>query len=76
MNEKFNHNGKEFEIRTATIADKHCVKVFHNGAQVSVEYSATIDVGFDFFRQNQQKIIDHLKGAAKSDIENGIFLEY
>lgn len=72
-NEKFMHDGKEFEIRTAIIGDHHCVKVFLNGENVSPTYSVDFETHADYFAQHQKRLVDNLKSIAKSDIEQGIY---
>lgn len=75
MSRKFEHDGKVFEIREAVLDGRYCVRVYLGDAQVSPEYSATIEVGQDYFSQHQQRIIDELAKIAESDVRNGIYLQ-
>ncbi len=74
-NEKFTHNGNEFEIRTAMIDGRHCVKVFLDNEGVSHTYSVDFETHTDYFAQYQESLIDNLKKIAKSDIENGMYFK-
>ena len=74
-NEKFTHNGNEFEIRTAMIHGRHCVKVFLDNEVVSPTYSVDFETHADYFAQRQESLIDNLKAIAKSDIENGMYFK-
>jgi uncharacterized lipoprotein YmbA len=69
----FEHEGKTFEVRVADFDDRYAVKVFLNGEQVGPEYSATIEVGQDYFSQHSTCIVDELAKVAESDIRNGIY---
>ena len=75
MSRSFEHEGKTFEIREAVFDDRYAVKVFLNGQQVSPEYSATIEVGQDYFSQHKARIIEELAGIAEGDIRNGIYFK-
>ena len=74
-NEKFMHDGKEFEIRTAVIDDRHFVKVFLNGDVVSPTYSVDFETHADYFAGHQESLIDNLRSIAKSDIEQGMYFK-
>jgi|GEM_PF-2883926 len=74
-NECFNHDGKEFEIRTAQIGNKWCVKVFLNSVQVSPEYSVDLETHAGYFAQYHENLIEKLKLIAKSDIEQGMYFK-
>jgi len=71
--ETFTHDGKDFEIRTAQIGDRYCVKVFLNNKQVSPVYSVDIETHTDYFSRHQESLINDLKSIAKSDIEKGMY---
>lgn len=73
--DKFMHDGKEFEIRTAIIGDRHCVKVFLNGEVVSPTYSVDFETHADYFSQHQESLIENLKSIAKSDIKQGMYFK-
>lgn len=73
VHEKFSHDEKDFEIRTAQIKDKYCVKIFLNDKQVSPVYSVDIETHTNYFMQHQQSLINNLKTIAKSDIEKGMY---
>lgn len=73
--EKFMHDGNEFEIKTAVIGDRHCVKVFLNGEVVSPTYSVDFETRADYSAQHRRSLIENLKSIAKSDIENGLYLK-
>ncbi len=73
--EKFMHDGKEFEIRTAIIVDKYCVKVFLNDEIVSPTYSADLETHVDYFSQHQESLVNNLKSIARSDIEQGMYFK-
>ena len=55
--------------------DRYCVRVFLNGAQVSPEYSATLEVGKNFFPAHKESIVNQLATAAEADVRNGIYLK-
>ena len=75
VNEKFTRDGNEFEIRTAIIDGRHCVKVFLNGEVVSPIYSVDFETHADYFAQHRESLIDNLKEIAKSDIEHGMYFK-
>lgn len=75
MSRQFNHDGKTFEIREAVLDGRYCVRVYLNDTQVSLEYSATIEVGQDYFTRYQQQIFDELATIAEKDVRNGIYLQ-
>lgn len=75
MNRHFEHEGKKFEIREAVLNDRYAVKVFLDNSQVSPEYSATLDVGQDYFSQHKAHIFDELAKVAEGDIRNGIYFK-
>lgn len=74
MNSTFSHENRTFEVRVAILDGRYCVKVFLNGAQVSPEYSATLEVGQDYFSQHQQSIVAELVKIAEADVRRGIYL--
>ncbi len=45
MSRSFEHEGNTFEVRETVLDNRYAVKVFLDGAQVSPEYSATLEVG-------------------------------
>ena len=69
----FNHDDKEFEVRIAILDNRYCVRVFLNNIQVSPEYSATIEVGQDFFSQHQESLVNQLAKIAEEDIRKGFY---
>ena len=71
----FVHDKKNFEIRVAILDNRYCVRVFLNDAQVSPEYSTTIEVGQDFFSQHQESLVNELVRIAKSDICNELYFK-
>lgn len=75
MNHSFEHDGKTFEIRSAIVGGCYSVRVFLNDAQVSPEYSATLEVGEDYFAQHAERIVDELAKFAESDILKGIYFK-
>lgn len=75
MNSTFIHENKTFEVRVAILAGRFCVKVFLDGAQVSPEYSATLEVGQDYFSQHQERIVAELAKIAEADVRRGIYLQ-
>ncbi len=75
MNQNFEYEGQTFEIKEAIFNERYTVKVFLNGEQVSPEYSATLEVGHDYFSQYQKHIVDALFKIAKDDIRNGIYFK-
>ncbi|MEE4251689.1 MAG: hypothetical protein V2I38_13950 [Alcanivoracaceae bacterium] len=75
MSRKFYHDGKTFEIREAILNSRYCVRVYLDDKQVSPEYSATLEVGQDFFLQHQQRIVDELAKIAESDVRNEIYFQ-
>ena len=75
MNRNFEHEEKTFEIREAVLNERYAVKVFLDGSQVSPEYSATLDVGQDYFAQHKARIFDELAKVAEGDIRNGIYFK-
>ena len=74
MNRNFEHEGKTFEVRETALEDRFAVKVFLDNKQVSPEYSATLEVGQDYFSKHQARIVDELSKVAESDIRMGIYL--
>lgn len=74
-NSTFIHENKTFEVRTAILDGRFCVRVFLDGAQVSPEYSATLEVGQDYFSQHQERIIAELARIAEADVRRGIYLQ-
>lgn len=75
MSRKFEHEGKTFEIHEAVLNDRYAVKVFLDDKLVSPEYSATLEVGQDYFSQHQARIVDELAKIAESDIRNGVYFK-
>lgn len=73
MNEKFTHNGSEFEIRNFNDGTKIRVKVFLCDQQISPEYSADLEVAYDYFNAHGEAILKTLKKIARADIENGLY---
>jgi hypothetical protein len=73
MPNRFQHDGKEFEIRHHNDGTKISVKIFCDDKQVSPKYSANIEVAQDYFRQHGEKILETLKNMAKQDIENNLY---
>jgi hypothetical protein len=75
MNENkiFQHDGKEFEIRVATLNGKSLVKVFLNNIQVSPEYAVDVETRHDYFAKYQESLVAQLVSIAKSDIKKGIY---
>ncbi len=71
----FTHEGKTFEVRIAVLDGRYCIKVFLDGAQVSPEYSATLEVGQDFFSQHQESIVAELAKIAESDVRKDMYLK-
>lgn len=69
----FSHDSKTFEIRTAILDYRYCVRVFLNNIQVSPEYSATIEVGQDFFHQHKESLLSQLAKIAEDDIRRGVY---
>ena len=74
-NSTFTHENKSFEVRVAILDGRFCVKVFLDGAQVSPEYSATLEVGQDYFSQHQESIVAELAKIAEADVRRGIYLQ-
>lgn len=75
MNRSFEHEGKTFEVRSVIVGACYSVRVFLNDAQVRPVYSATLEVGQNYFAQHAERIVDELAKAAKSDILNGIYFK-
>jgi len=75
MSKQFEHDGKTFEIREAVLNNRYCVRVYLDDKQVSPEYSATLEVGQEFFSQHQQRIVDELGKIAESDVRNEIYFQ-
>ncbi len=74
-NEKFMHDGNEFEIRTEIINDCHCVKVFLDGDVVSPTYSVDFVAHDDYFAQYQESIIHNFILLVKTGIEQGWYFK-
>jgi hypothetical protein len=70
-NRTFCHDNKNFEIRISVIENRYCVRIFLNNQQVSPEYSATIEVGQDYFSLHRKNLVDELCKIAESDIKRG-----
>mgnify|MGYP001598388045 CR=1 FL=1 len=75
MSRNFDHEGKSFEVREAVFDDRYAVKVFLDGKQVGPEYSASIEVGQDYFSQHKARIVDELSKIAESDVRNGTYIK-
>lgn len=75
MSREFNHDGKTFEIRETVLNNRFCVRVFLGNTQVSPEYSATLEVGHDYFSQHRERIVDELAKIAETDVRNGIYFQ-
>lgn len=75
MNRQFEHEGKTFEIRETVSNERYVVKIFLDDKQVSPEYSATLEVGQDYFSQHEKYIVDVLTKIAEESIRNGICLK-
>lgn len=71
----FVHDNKSFEVRVAIFEDRYCVSVFLNDVLVSPKYSATIEVGQDFFSQHQESIVSELARIAESDIRRELYFK-
>ena len=69
----FTYDNKNFEIRTAILDNRYCVRVFLNNTQVSPEYSATLEVGRDFFSKHQESLVSQLVKIAEDDICRGVY---
>lgn len=75
MTSQFEHEGKIFEIREALFDRRYAVKVFLDGEQVSPEYSATFEVGADYFSDHKARIVDELAKIAAGDIRSGMYFK-
>jgi hypothetical protein len=75
MGRYFEHDGKTFEIREAFFSDHYEIRVFLGDKQVSPEYSATIEIGQDYFSQHQARIVEELSKIAEGDIRDGIYFK-
>lgn len=73
MNHSFEHEGEVFEVRKAILDDRCVVKVFLDEKQVSPEYSASFEMGQDYFSKHSTHIVEELARIAKKDICNGIY---
>ena len=71
----FIHDNKNFEIRVIALDNRYCVKVFLDDAQVSPEYSATFEVGQDYFSKHQESIINELISIAETDVRRGLYFQ-
>lgn len=69
----FTHDGKTFEVRAAILDNRYCVRVFLNDNQVSPEYSATLEIGHDYFTQHQESLVSALEKIAEADIRRGVY---
>lgn len=73
-NPTFTHDNRTFELRVAILDGRYCVKVFFDGVQVSPEYSATLEVGQDYFSQHRESIVAELTKIAEADVRRGMYL--
>ena len=74
MTKQFTHNGKDFEIRRATINGEHCIRVYHNNKQVSPTYSVSEETESDYRQQSGSSMVDELEKTAQYDVERGVYL--
>jgi len=73
--EKFEFNGKTFDITTSSIRNRFNVTVTLNGKQVSPVYSVDLESHVDFFMLHKESLIEHLKSIARSDIEAEMYFK-
>lgn len=73
--EKFEFNGKTFDINTKSDGSRFSVTVTLDGEQVSPLYSVDLETHVDFFMQHKESLVDHLKSIAKSDIEAEMYFK-
>lgn len=71
--EKFEHDGKVFEITTEARGTKFTVVAKLNGEPVSPEYSVDLVTNYDYFNQHSASLVEHLQELAKSDIRCGMY---
>lgn len=71
--ERFEHEGKSYEIRLLPEGDAVHVRAFHNGARVNrFTYSATVEVLQDIEAVQKMPGIRHLIEIAKQDVIDGL----
>lgn len=73
--EKYEYNGKTFDINTSAEGNRFNVSVTLNGRQVSPVYSVDLETHVDYFMQHKESLIEHLKSIAKSDIEAEMYFK-
>jgi hypothetical protein len=69
--EKFEHDGREYEIRAITSDNGYTVRTFLDGKAVSPTYSITFETAVDLVNSGWGDAIDNLIEDAKSDIQDG-----
>jgi hypothetical protein len=74
MKKTVTHNGTTFEIRLTATDTLVTVAAYLNDRQVSPAYSATLEVGMDYFQRYREHIYKSLLAIAESDIREGIYV--
>ena len=75
MNSQFEHEGQTFQIQAVNSGNRYTVTVLLDGKLVSPEYSASVEIGHDYFSQHQTHIIGELIKIAENDIRNNIYFK-
>lgn len=74
MERTITHNGLTFEIRLTVSDTLVTVVTYLNDRQVSPAYSASLEVGMDYFHRWSEHICKSLLDIAEGDIREGIYL--
>jgi hypothetical protein len=74
MKKTVTHNGSTFEIRLTASDTSVTVAAYLNDKQVSPAYSASLEVGTDYFNNYREQIHESLLAIAESDIREGIYV--
>lgn len=69
--EKFEYEGRAYEIRATATDNGYTVRTFLDGNPVSPTYSITFETAVDLVNSGWGDAVDNMIENAKSDIEDG-----
>ena len=73
--QSFAHEGRSFIAKLFSNGYRFEVVVFLKGQQVSPRYGVDLETDVDYFMQHREHLTSHLFEIAKSDIEQGLYLQ-
>jgi hypothetical protein len=72
---KFEHEGRQLEVRAEPVKDDWVIRVFEGGSQASrVAYTVSIEATGDARMTNRDDLVEHQMKHAQKDVTKGIVL--